>query len=326
MSLYPLKFKTIYKETIWGGSKLKKQLNKDVPTNTKVGETWEISCVEGDISIVSNGTLEGNSLQDLIEIYMGDLVGDKVYDKYGLEFPVLIKFIDANDDLSIQVHPDDAIAKKRHNAYGKTEMWYILESEKDSKLITGFNKTVTKREYLDKLEANEISDILNFEAVKKGDVFFIPAGRVHAIGSGILLAEIQQTSDITYRIYDWNRKDKDGKGRELHTDLALDVLDFKKHDNYKTEYKTKENEAIELANTKYFKTNIIELTKKMEIDIFKIDSFIIYIATEGETEIIYSTKDSINIKKGETVLIPAELNSIILNPKNKNCTLLEVYM
>jgi mannose-6-phosphate isomerase len=326
MSLYPLKFKTIYKETIWGGNKLKNQLNKDVPATAKVGETWEISCVEGDISVVSNGLLEGNSLQDLIEIYMGDLVGDKVYDKYGLEFPVLIKFIDANDDLSIQVHPDDATAKERHNAFGKTEMWYVLEAEKGSKLISGFNKTVTKREYLDKLETNEISDILNFEEVKKGDVFFIPAGRVHAIGSGILLAEIQHTSDITYRIYDWDRKDKNGNGRELHTDLALDVLDFKKHDNYKTEYKTEENEAVELANTKYFTTNIIELTKKMEIDIFKIDSFIIYIATEGETEIIYSTKDSISIKKGETVLIPAELNNIILNPKNKNCTLLEVYM
>jgi len=326
MSLYPLKFKTIYKETIWGGSKLKEQLNKDVPTNAKVGETWEISCVEGDVSIVSNGILEGNSLQDLIEIYMGDLVGDKVYDKYGLEFPVLIKFIDANDDLSIQVHPDDAMARKRHNAFGKTEMWYILESKKDSKLISGFSKTVTKREYLDKLEANEISDILNFEPAKKGDVFFIPAGRVHAIGSGILLAEIQQTSDITYRIYDWDRKNKDGNGRELHTELAIDVLDFKKHDNYKTEYTTQDNEAVELANTEYFKTNIIELTKKMEIDIFKIDSFIIYIATEGETEIIYSTKDSISIKKGEIVLIPAELNSIILNPKSKSCTLLEVYM
>jgi len=326
MSLYPLKFKTIYKETIWGGNKLNKQLNKDVPANAKVGETWEISCVEGDISVVSNGLLEGNSLQDLIEIYMGDLVGDKVYDKYGLEFPVLIKFIDANDDLSIQVHPDNTVAKQRHNAFGKTEMWYVLEGEKNSKLISGFSKTVTKREYLDKLEANEISDILNFEPVKKGDVFFIPAGRVHAIGSGILLAEIQQTSDITYRIYDWERKDKNGNSRELHTDLAIDVLDFKKQDSYKTEYTISKNEAIELANTVYFKTNIIELTKKMEIDIFRIDSFIIYIATEGETDIIYSTKESINIKKGETVLIPAELNSIILQPKNGNSTLLEVYM
>ncbi len=326
MSLYPLKFKTIYKEKIWGGNKLKTQLNKEVPANAKVGETWEVSGIDGDISVVSNGTLEGNSLQDLIEIYMGDLVGDKIYDKYGIEFPVLIKFIDANDDLSIQVHPDNNIAKQRHNAFGKTEMWYVLDAEKDSKLISGFNKTVTKREYLNKLEANEISDILNFEPVKKGDVFFIPAGRVHAIGSGILLAEIQQTSDITYRIYDWDRKDDNGKSRDLHTDLALDVLDFKKHDNYKTQYKTIKNEAVELAKTDYFKTNIIELTKKLEIDIFKIDSFIIYIATEGECDIIYSTKDFINLKKGETVLIPAELNNIILNPKTDNCTLLEVYM
>jgi len=326
MSLYPLKFKTIYKETIWGGNKLNKQLNKNVPANAKVGETWEISCVEGDISIVSNGILEGNSLQDLIEIYMGDLVGDKVYDKYGLEFPVLIKFIDANDDLSIQVHPDDTIARKRHNAFGKNEMWYVLEAEKDSKLISGFSKTVTKREYLDKLKANEISDILNFETVKKADVFFIPAGRVHAIGSGILLAEIQQTSDITYRIYDWDRKDKNGKGRELHTELAIDVLDFKKHDNYKTDYTTSKNEAIELANTEYFKTNIIELEKRMEIDLFKIDSFIIYIATEGEIDIIYNSTEKINLKKGETILIPAELDEIILEPKTNSCTLLEVFM
>lgn len=326
MNLYPLKFETIYKETIWGGNKLNNQLNKNVPANIKVGETWEISGVDGDISVVKNGALAGNSLQDLIEIYMGDLVGDKVYDKYGLEFPVLIKFIDANDDLSIQVHPDNAVAKQRHNAFGKTEMWYVLEGNKDSKLITGFNKAVTKREYLDKLEANNISEILNFETVKKGDVFFIPAGRVHAIGSGILLAEIQQTSDITYRIYDWDRKDKDGNGRELHTDLAIDVLDFKKHDNYKTNYKTIENEGIELAKTEYFTTNIIDLSKKMEIDIFKINSFIIYIATEGETDIIYNTTEKINIKKGETVLIPAEFNEIILDPKTKTCTLLEVYM
>src|SRR3972149_1007896 len=196
--LYPLKFKPIFKDKIWGGDKIKTLLNKDFSPLPNCGESWEISGVQDEISVVSNGFLIGNNLQELIEIYMGDLVGDQVYQKYGIEFPLLIKFIDAHDDLSIQVHPNDKLAMQRHNAYGKTEMWYIIDADRGAKLISGFNTEVTKDAYIKHLENNTLNLILNYEEVKAGDVFFMPAGRVHAIGKGILLTEIQQTSDITY--------------------------------------------------------------------------------------------------------------------------------
>lgn len=226
MSLYPLKFNPILKDKIWGGSKLKTVLNKDFSPLPNAGESWEISGVEGDVSVVSNGFLEGNNLEELIEIYMGDLVGDHVYENFGIEFPLLIKFIDANDVLSIQVHPDDVLSKERHNAFGKTEMWYVIEADKGSELIVGFNQKVDKDTYIKKLEEGRLEEILNNEPVAKGSCFFIPAGRVHAIGKGILLAEIQQTSDVTYRIYDFNRTDDKGTPRELHTELAVDAIDY----------------------------------------------------------------------------------------------------
>ena len=315
MDLYPLKFKPIFKEKIWGGQKLNKKLNKDFPTNKNIGESWEISDIEEDESVITNGFLAGNTLNELIEIYMSDLVGTKNYEKFGLEFPLLIKFIDAQDDLSIQVHPNDKLAMKRHNAYGKSEMWYIIDADKDANLISGFNKKTNKKEYLEKLENGEITDILNFETAKAGDVFNIPAGRVHAICKGILLAEIQQTSDVTYRIYDWERKDKDGNSRELHTDLALDAIDFKHYKNYKTEYKPEENYPYNLVKNKYFTTNKIDLTKKATFDYFNIDSFIIYMCVSGEFDINYNNTETINIKTGETILIPAEMNEITLIPK-----------
>ena len=326
MNLYPLKFAPILKEKIWGGRALETKLNKKLPEGKLIGESWELSGVSGDESIVDNGFLKGNTINELIEIYMGDLLGDKVYEKYGLEFPVLIKFIDANDKLSIQVHPDDETAKKRHNAYGKTEMWYVIDAEKDAKLISGFNKEITKQEYLQHLENGTLEEILNFEDVEKGDVFFIPAGRVHAICKGILLAEIQQTSDITYRIYDWNRVDADGNSRELHTDLALDVIDFKHHENYKTDYSDrKNNPVINIADNKYFKTNILQFDKAFRKDIYSIDSFIVYILVEGNFVLKYD-EDEIEVNLGETILIPAEMTEIEFVPKSDKVKLLEVYI
>ncbi|MDF1549873.1 MAG: class I mannose-6-phosphate isomerase, partial [Bacteroidales bacterium] len=254
--LYPLKFAPVLKEKIWGGQKLSELLGKKARNDTKIGESWEISCVAGDISKVSNGFLEGNSLQELIEVYMSDLIGEQVYLKFGEEFPLLIKFIDAQDVLSIQVHPDDEVAKERHNAYGKTEMWYVLQADEDAELISGFKNDTDKQTYLTALQSGNLSELLNAEKVKEGDVFFIPAGRVHAIGRGIMLAEIQQTSDITYRIYDWGRVDDDGKPRELHTELAKDVIDFKACDSYRTDYKLVKNETKNLVSCKYFVTNI----------------------------------------------------------------------
>jgi len=220
-ALYPLKFKTIFKDKIWGGQKIKTYLHKDFSPLPNCGETWEISGVKSDVSVVNGGALDGETLADLLEQFKGELVGEKVYAHFGNIFPLLVKFIDANDDLSIQVHPNDELAKKRHNSFGKTEMWYVIESDPGSTLISGFNKEMTQQEYLDKLNSGHIMDILNRENANAGDVFFLPAGRVHTIGKGLLVAEIQQTSDITYRIYDFDRVDANGHKRELHTQEAL---------------------------------------------------------------------------------------------------------
>src|SRR6056297_3067569 len=260
MPLYPMKFEPLYKTKIWGGKKLKTILNKtDAPENA--GESWEISAVQDNISILANGFLKGNNLQELIEIYMGDLVGPKVYDKFGNEFPLLVKFIDANDKLSVQVHPDDETARKRHNAYGKTELWYVVQADQGSKLISGFNQKISKEEFVARMNDNKILDVLNFVDVNAGDVFFIPAGRIHATGEGILFAEIQQTSDVTYRVYDWDRKNKDGNARELHTELARDVLDFSKTDRAAVHYQPKTNLPIRVVTSEYFVTDVLHITK-----------------------------------------------------------------
>lgn len=314
MALYPLKFKPIYKDKIWGGEKIRSILNKDFSPLPNCGESWEISAVQGNVSIVENGYLKGNSLQELVEIYMGDMVGQQVYERFGMEFPLLIKFIDAADKLSIQVHPDDKLASKRHNAYGKTEMWYVMEADAGSELIVGFNQKMDKADYVRHVKTNSLKDILNREPVQNGDVFFIPAGRVHAIGAGILLAEIQQTSDVTYRIYDWDRKGQDGKARELHTDLAVDAIDYSYHDNYKTQYKGIENQRSDIVKCPFFETNIIHLTKPLVFDYNQVDSFVIYICVEGQFELGFEDAEHISIKQGESLLIPAEIEEVRLLP------------
>ncbi len=325
-SLYPLKFKPILKERIWGGNKLQSLFGKKIPKGTEgCGESWEISGIEEDVSTVQNGFLAGNSLNELIEIYMGDLVGEKVYEKFGEEFPLLIKLIDANETLSIQVHPDDEIAKKRHHAYGKTEMWYIIDAEPNSEIITGFKRDITTDEYLRALKNDSINELLHREKAIKNDVFFIPAGRVHAIGKGILLAEIQQTSDITYRIFDWNRIDSSGKPRELHTDLAIDVIDFNQSKNPKTHPTEEVNKTTELASCPFFTVNRLILTNSIQRDYNILDSFVIFLCIDGQCSIIYGSGESEIMKQGELVLIPAELKNIIIRPMSK-CTILEIYI
>ncbi len=320
-TLYPLKFKPILKDKIWGGPKLRDVLGKNA--SDKAGESWEISGVEGDISVVQNGFLKGNSLQELAEIYMGDLLGDGIYDRFGVEFPLLIKFIDAADFLSVQVHPDDAMARERHNSYGKTEMWYIVESDK-GQLNVGFNKELDKEQYLQHLNGGSLKEILNYEAVSAGDIYYMPAGRVHAIGPGVLLAEIQQTSDVTYRIYDWDRLDDQGNPRELHTDLALDAIDFDFQSAYKNEYQALENSTVCAVDSPYFTTGVIKLDRPVEKDYNLIDSFVIYLCMEGAAGITYGKGEVELIKKGETVLIPAELKKLAIIPTEPT-TLLEVY-
>jgi mannose-6-phosphate isomerase len=323
--LYPLKFKPICLEKIWGGTRLKTLLNKDFSPMSNCGESWEISAVEDHISKVKNGYLQGNNLTELIEIYMGDLVGDAIFKKYGVEFPLLFKFIDANDDLSIQVHPDDELAKERHNAYGKTEMWYVVHAGKGALINTGFNQPVTPEMYMEYLEQGKLPEILCFEEANPEDVFFIPAGKVHAIGKGIVLAEIQQTSDVTYRIYDYNRKDAEGNTRELHTDLAVDAIDFSYSDTNKTKYIAVKNESSEIVTCSYFTTNLLEFNTKIEKDYHLLDSFIVYMNIAGRFTIEYEDGEE-TVEPGETVLIPASLEVFRLKPLTEEVRTLEVYI
>jgi mannose-6-phosphate isomerase len=324
MDMYPLLFTTIFKDKIWGGEKIKTILGKDFSPLPNCGETWEISGVKGNISVVKEGPLAGKTLVSLIEEYKGQLVGEKVYKQFGNEFPLLIKFIDANDDLSIQVHPDDSLAKERHDSFGKTEMWYILQADKGAQLNSGFNKPINEATYLKHLESNTLDEILNFETVEAGDVFFLPAGRVHYIGKGVCLAEIQQTSDITYRIYDFDRVDDKGDKRELHTDLALAAIDYEHYGEYKIQYASKKNEAFSLVKCPYFTTNLIELESPVSRDYTSLDSFVIYICTEGELSIDY-VQGVLKIKKGDSVLLPAVFKSILLSP-SRHAKVLEVYV
>ena len=322
--IYPLKFKPILKDVIWGGKRLNETLKKSGASN-QCGESWEISTVEGNISIVAEGFLKGNNLQELIEIYMGELVGDHIFEYFGLEFPLLIKYIDANDLLSIQVHPDDELARERHNAYGKTEMWYILGAEKDSRLISGFRRPVTKETYLKHFNGKTLTEILNYEKAEKGDVFFIPAGRIHSIGAGILLAEIQQSSDITYRIYDWDRVDKNGKPREMHTDLALDAIVYDDPGRYHRQFDPLVNSRTNVADCPYFTTDIIYIDKAVEKDFNYIDSFVIYMCVEGSCTIRCQGRDDVYMEHGETILLPAAIKNIELLPAGTT-KILEIYI
>ena len=310
-ALYPLKFKTIYKDKIWGGQKIKTYLHKDFGTLPNCGETWEISGVKSDVSVVANGELTGESLADLLEKYQAELVGKKVYAHFGNIFPLLVKFIDANDDLSIQVHPNDELAKKRHNSFGKTEMWYVIEADPGSSLIAGFNQELTEQVYVEKLNSGHIMDVLNREDVAAGDVFFLPAGRVHTIGKGLLIAEIQQTSDITYRIYDFDRVDDKGNKRELHTEEALAAIDYKHYPEYKTSYQPKKDETVKLVSCPYFTTNLLDFTHSTSKDYSALDSFVIHVCVEGAYSVKYNG-GVYPVKMGECILLPKSIDKIEL--------------
>lgn len=320
MTLYPLKFRPILKERLWGGTKLKEVLGKPIESDI-TGESWELSTVKGDISVIVNGSLEGKSLQELIESNGEELLGKSVVERFGKEFPILIKFIDAKQDLSIQLHPNDKLAKERHDSFGKTEMWYIMDADPKAELIVGFNKDVTKEEYAESIDNDTLLDLLNYEQVKEGDTFFINTGKIHAIGAGVMLAEIQQTSDVTYRVFDFNRKDKEGNLRELHTELALDAVDYKKKDDFKVSYSQDLNKVSEMVDCPYFKTNFIQLTENLELDITKRDSFTIFMCVGGEV-VIKTSEGEVLIKNGETALLPAITKNISL--QSKGAKLLEV--
>lgn len=322
--LYPLKFKPRLKERIWGGSVLIAKKGKAagrVDVSKKYGESWDLSCVQGDISSVASGVLKGNNLAELIEVYMGDLVGEKIFEEYGLEFPLLIKTLDCNDVLSVQVHPDDELAAERHDSLGKTEMWYITSCEEGAAIYIGFNREITREEYLEAVSNGSLTDMLNRVEVKAGDAFFIPAGMVHALGKGVQVVEIQQTSDVTYRIYDWDRVDSEGRSRELHTALAVDAIDFAmRPEDSVCKYEPKVNESVEVAKCKYFTTNMLKVEGEVVRDYASLDSFVILMCVGGEAEIDADGKVE-KMSDGDVVLLPAEFNEVSV----KGCAkLLEV--
>jgi mannose-6-phosphate isomerase len=322
--LYPLKFEPLLKDKVWGGYALERDFNKKPAGLPNIGESWELSAVADNLSVVSNGFLAGNNIEELIEVYMGDITGDSVFEKFGNTFPLLIKFIEAGDDLSIQVHPGDAMAREKHNDYGKTEMWYILESGKDSKIYTGFREGVTKEMYVESLANGKLPELIYVESADPGDTFFTPAGRIHAIGKGIVLVEIQQTSDLTYRISDWNRKSKGSIKRELHLELALEAMDFTAAGKNKIKKDPELNKTENLVSCEFFTTNILYFNASVKKEYYLIDSFVVYICTDGEFNIRWDG-NSEKVCKGETVLLPAMIKEVILEPAS-NARLLEVFI
>ncbi|WP_396160176.1 type I phosphomannose isomerase catalytic subunit [Flavobacterium sp.] len=305
MLFYPLLFEPIFKERIWGGTKLKEVLNKSF-NGQQIGESWELSTVENDISVVANGDFKGLNLNQLIEKYPTEVLGIKSIQHFGINFPLLFKFIDAKEDLSIQVHPNDALAKERHNSFGKTEMWYVMQADEKARLVVGFKDKTNRKEYQKHLENKTLVAVLNETPVKEGDAFFLETGTVHAIGGGVLLAEIQQTSDITYRLYDWDRVDANGVGRELHTDFALDAINFKPT-NTKLNYDADKNKSVNLVECPFFKTNILQISEKYNWKKTK-ESFTVFMCTEGSFTISMLHFKS-EFRKGDTVLIPAIIDS-----------------
>ncbi len=303
------KFEPLLKQTIWGGSKIVafKHILSDLEN---VGESWEISGVPGDESVVANGEYKGKTLNEVLAEMKDKLVGEENYKRFGDRFPLLIKFIDARQDLSIQVHPDDETAHRQGKAMGKTEMWYVMDSDEDASLKVGLKKKITPEEYARMVEDDTICDALGNYQVKSGDCFFIPAGRIHAICSGSFIAEIQQTSDVTYRIYDYKRKDKDGNYRELHTKEAAEAIDYTVLDDYRTEYTPVKNEATQLVSCPLFTTAVYDLTEPMTLDYSELDSFVILIALKGEGSILTASGETYSFREGESILLPATTETV----------------
>jgi len=320
-SLEPLIFEPILKNRIWGGEKLKNLLQKNTE-QLNVGESWEISDVEGDVSVVTGGSFHGKSLRDLVRLYQSDFLGDANYDRFGDKFPLLIKFIDAKNNLSIQLHPNDRLAAERHNSFGKNEMWYIMQADEGAEIIVDFNQEMDIAKYQQHLSEGTLPLIMNNEKVAPGDAFMIDVGRVHAIGAGVLLAEIQQTSDVTYRLYDWDRVDNQGQPRELHTKMALDAIDFHMPSNFRRSYSSEPNRPNSIIECPYFSCNYFEISRNIRIT-NKYDSFLIYICIEGDLTVNFR-RNRWKINKGQSILIPAAVKNFELIAEYAK--LLEVYV
>ncbi len=309
-------FEPIFKSLIWGGEKIASFKGVET-TQTSIGESWEISGVAGSESVVAAGEHKGKQLPQLIAELKAELVGEANYARFGNEFPLLIKLIDARDDLSIQVHPDDKLSGERHGKKGKTEMWYVVQADEHAKLRSGFSQAITPQEYEDRIADSTITKVLKEYDVQAGDLFFLPAGRIHSIGAGCFIAEIQQTSDVTYRIYDFNRKDANGNSRELHTELSKDAIDYTLYDDYKSHYVSSQNEAVELASCEYFVTNMYDLDAPTTCDFSSLDSFVTIICTEGEASLTDNDGNTVVLTQGNSALVSANTQSLQLQPATK---------
>ena len=325
--LYPLKFKPRVKERIWGGQAILKKKGKAASRLAKdklYGESWDLSSVKGDVSVVSNGFLKGNSLEEVIEVYMGELMGEENFERYGIGFPLLVKYLDCNDKLSVQVHPDDALAMERHDSFGKTEAWYVVDCKPGAAIYLGFKDLkITREEYIAAVAESRLADLLNRVEVKPGDVFFIPAGTVHALGAGIEVVEVQQTSDVTYRIYDWDRVDASGKGRELHTALAVDAIDFEADaELLHRKYDLAKGGEAKVIESSYFTMVLHDVTGEKSLERSDIDSFIIFIALKGDATVVADGNEEA-LAEGEVMLIPAETYDVAIKG---NAQIMEVYV
>ena len=323
--MYPLKFEPVLKQTLWGGDKIIpfKHLNENL---SNVGESWEVSAVEGSESVVANGADKGLTLPEMVRKYREELVGEANYARFGNQFPLLVKFIDARQKLSIQVHPDDELAKKRHNSFGKNEMWYVVSADEGATLISGFSRQITPKEYKERVHDGTFDEVLQTCAIQPGDVFYVPAGRVHGIGAGAFVVEVQQSSDVTYRIYDYNRKDKNGKLRDLHISQAMDAINFSDvQDDFRTEYETAINEPVEILTTPYFSVSLYDMTEEITCDYSELDSFVIFVCVEGSCRMVDDAENKVTICAGETVLFPAVTQSVSIIPEGK-VKLLEAYV
>jgi mannose-6-phosphate isomerase len=310
------KFRPILKSLIWGGEKIAPY--KGIDTDMKaIGESWEISGVKGNESVVAGGVDDGMTIPELIARDKESLLGKKNFNRFGMEFPLLIKFIDARQDLSIQVHPDDTLAWERHQSKGKTEMWYVVDADNGARLRSGFAKQVTPDEYEKSIADNTITDLLKEYDIHKGDLFFLPAGRIHSIGAGAFIAEIQQTSNITYRIYDFNRLDDKGNPRELHTELSKDAIDYTVLPDYRTYYEACDNKRVPLVSCDYFTTSLLKLTEQYEMQLADLDSFVILICTAGNGTITDNKGNSTEIRQGESILIPADVEGLKIEVNEK---------
>ncbi len=317
-------FHPVYKTKIWGGNRIS-QLPNRTDTPELCGESWEISGMAGSESVIANGFLAGNTLAEAIEVYMGDLVGEGVYERFGLDFPLIVKIIDAHDDLSVQVHPGDEMAAELHNSYGKTEMWYIMDAEPGAEIINGFSSDISREQFMDAVHRGTIGNIFNRMQAVPGSLYYIPAGTVHSIGKGCLVAEIQQASDITYRIFDYNRRDINGSLRSLHVDTAADAISYTKAAQPISGI-SEGRSSINAVDCSYFTSNVLRLCQPVEKDFPEIDSFIIYMCVDGSCAVHCDGCDAVDLRRGSAVLIPACISSACFHPGDTGATLLEVYV